>query len=81
MTQAAEQLKAQLAELETKDRAELAHFLLTTLDDEEEDPDAERLWEEELVRRGAEIESGAVEGIPAEEVFAQLRERLAAKQG
>jgi putative addiction module component (TIGR02574 family) len=75
MTQAAEQLKAQLAELETKDRAELAHFLLTTLDEDDEDPDAEQLWDEELARREGDILSGREPGVPAEEVFAKLRER------
>lgn len=70
MTLAAEQLKPQLANLPEGDRAELASFLLESLHDQEA---AESAWDAELERRLKEIESGAVVGIPAEEVFAELR--------
>lgn len=48
------------------------------LDDDFEDDDpaeVEREWEEEIRRRVADMESGAVEFIPAEEVFARIRAR------
>jgi putative addiction module component (TIGR02574 family) len=77
MTQVAEQLKSQLAELDEKDRAELAHFLIRSLDGEADiDTGVDDAWEEEILRRHAEIESGAVEAIPADEVFASIRARL-----
>jgi putative addiction module component (TIGR02574 family) len=74
MTQTAEKLKAELVVLPVADRAELAHFLIRTLD-EEEDPEVEAAWDAELARRGAEIKSDTAEWRPAEEVFARLREK------
>ena len=37
--------------------------------------DVEEAWEEEVERRIDEVESGKVKLIPAEEVFARMRER------
>ena len=74
MTQIAEQLKQQLIRLSAQDRAELAQFLIGSLE-QDEDPDAEEVWSRELDKRTEEIESGRVVGKPAEEVFARLRER------
>jgi putative addiction module component (TIGR02574 family) len=74
MTQAAEKLKEVLVTLPVDDRAELAHFLLRSLD-EEADPDVEAAWDAELTRRDAEIRSGQAELRPADEVFARLREK------
>ena len=67
-----DQLKDQLSRLPIKTRAELAHFLIESLDGETDD-DWEAAWEVELDRRMAEIENGTVVGIPADEVFAALR--------
>ena len=68
----ADQLKDQLSRLPIKTRAELAHFLIESLDGEPDD-DWEAAWEVELDRRMAEVENGTVVGIPADEVFAALR--------
>ena len=38
--------------------------------------EAEKLWAIEIQRRKEEIDSGAVEAIPAEEVFAEIRKRF-----
>jgi putative addiction module component (TIGR02574 family) len=76
MTQIAEQLKVQLSRLPADDRAELAHFLIDTLD-ETTDADAEAAWDIELARREAEIRSGTAVGEPAASVFARIRDRLA----
>ena len=65
-------LKAQLGTLTTKERAELAHFLLCSLD-EEEDDGAEAAWDAVLVRRVEEVQSGKVVGKPAAQVFAERR--------
>jgi putative addiction module component (TIGR02574 family) len=40
------------------------------------DADAEVAWDAELDRRAAEIRAGEVVGKPADQVFAELRERF-----
>jgi len=74
MAIAIEDLKSELAALTVGERAELAHFLIQSLEPET-DEDAEAAWDAELGRRLAEIEGGAAVGKPAEQVFAELRER------
>ncbi len=74
MTEAAERLKSELSQLSLQERAELAHFLIYSLD-EEMDADAEAAWDAELVQRMAEIKSGTAVGEPADKVFAALREK------
>jgi putative addiction module component (TIGR02574 family) len=71
MTEAAEQLKAQLS---MQERAELAHFLIHSLD-EAVDADAEAAWDAGLARRMEEIRSGNAVGEPADQVFAELRKK------
>jgi putative addiction module component (TIGR02574 family) len=73
MTEAVEQLKSQAGALTARERAELAYFLLTTLEPEEEG--AEEAWRVEIARRVAEIRSGQARGRSADEVLAELRER------
>jgi putative addiction module component (TIGR02574 family) len=75
MTEAVENLKVQLGRLTSQERAELAHFLLLSLD-QEEDVDAEAAWEVELARRVTDIKSGKAVGKPAAQVFAELREKF-----
>jgi putative addiction module component (TIGR02574 family) len=74
MTEAAEKLKAQLSQLSMQERAELAHFLIHSLD-AGVDADAEAAWDAELVRRMEEIRSGKAVGEPADKVFAELRKK------
>ena len=74
MSATVQELKNQLGTLPVAQRAELAHFLIESLD-QEPDSDAEAAWEKEVDRRVEEIKSGQVQGIPAEEVFAKLREK------
>lgn len=73
MTQSASALKTQLAELSPEDRAELARFLLDSL--EHSDVQWKEAWIEELDRRRAELRSGQVKAVPGEEVFRKLREK------
>lgn len=79
MTELAEHLKGQLRQLPKEGRAELACFLLSSLDDEplteEEQCEVDEAWEKEIARRVAEIESGKAKMIPAEEVFARMRKK------
>jgi putative addiction module component (TIGR02574 family) len=73
MTAAAEQFKAQLGSLSAEDRAELAYFLLTSLEPEEEG--ADEAWRGEIARRVAEVRGGQVVGKPAAELLKELREK------
>jgi putative addiction module component (TIGR02574 family) len=74
MSEVAEKMKSELGRLPARERAELAHFLIRSLD-EEEDVDAEAAWDAELARRADEIKSGKAMGEPAAKVFAELREK------
>jgi putative addiction module component (TIGR02574 family) len=71
------QLESEALDLPPRERAELAHRLIASLDeDADEDPaEVERAWDEEIRHRLAELEAGTAELIPAEEVFAELRDR------
>jgi len=73
MTQAVEQLKSAAGSLTSSERADLAYFLLSSLDPVEQG--AEAAWHDEIARRVAEIQSGQAIGRSAQEVFAELRER------
>ena len=68
MTIKAQELRAELAELTTQDRAELARFLIQSLDETEEEG-VQAAWDTELQRRAAEIEAGSVAGEPATEIL------------
>jgi putative addiction module component (TIGR02574 family) len=74
MTQVAEKLKTQLAELQSADRAELAQFLIGSLDNDA-DSEASSMWKVEISRRVAEIKSGKAIGISADEVFELIRQK------
>lgn len=74
MTETANNLKSQLLQLGSEDRAELAYVLIRSLDDEPE-TGVQAAWEVELERRWQEMESGKVAGVPAEAVFAELRKK------
>jgi putative addiction module component (TIGR02574 family) len=73
MTETAEHLKAALSQLSREDRAALARFLITSLDEDEADADDDDAWAAEIQRRVEEIDSGKESGIPVEEVLAELR--------
>lgn len=61
-------------ELPESERATLAGLLIKSLEPPA-DPEVEELWAAEAERRWREIESGAVETIPWEEVRARLFRR------
>ncbi len=67
---AAEVLRDAL-ELPTEARAALVDTLLDSLD-AVVDPDAERLWEAEILRRAREIDEGLVTLVPWSDLRAQL---------
>ena len=72
MSASLEQLKSTLSGLPVSERAELAEFLLRTLDSEEEGAKAE--WLALAESRMVEVRAGRVVGIPAEEVLKNLLE-------
>lgn len=61
--------------LPPQQRAELAHKLLLSLEEQNEDEVAEE-WRVEALRRAAEIDSGLVDTVSAEEVRAAARALL-----
>lgn len=72
MSVTAEKMRTELATLTDTERAELAHFLIQSLDSGA-DADAETEWDAELERRAEEIRSGRAAGEPAQKVFSELR--------
>ena len=58
--------------LPMQQRAELAHKLLLSLEDQDEDEIAEA-WRVEALRRSAEIDDGSVKTISAEEASVGVR--------
>ncbi len=69
MSLTAEQIESEALSLPTDARARIARALIESLD---EDAEVERAWQEEVQRRLDDLRSGRVEGIPAEEVFAEI---------
>jgi putative addiction module component (TIGR02574 family) len=64
-------------QLPCEDRARLAVRLLASLEESGESPEEiEKLWLAEAERRFAELRDGTVQGIPARQVFAELRAKL-----
>lgn len=74
MSQAAEELKVELAKLPIPERAELAQFLIHSLE-EGWDVETEAAWDAELTRRATEIKKGEAKGESAHIVFDKLREK------
>ena len=72
MSNSLEQLKATLARLPVAERAELAQYLLRSLDTEE--PNSKAEWLALAESRMEEVRSGQVVGIPADEVLKNLLE-------
>ena len=76
MSMTVEQIEAEVLKLPEQARAELLGRLMRSLADiSVMDPDVAEAWAQEAIRRDEEMESGSVAGIPAEEVFAELRSK------
>jgi len=58
--------------LDPAERARIAHEIIVSLDDEPAEEHVEEAWEQELARRSAEIDSGAVKLEPWSEVRQDL---------
>jgi hypothetical protein len=75
MTENAERMKQEVLQLPEADRAELARFLIESLD-ESEDPDVvEAAWDEELRRRVERIEQRKSRLRAAHQVLAEIRDK------
>lgn len=59
-------------DLSAKERAQLAHDLIASLDDAV-DKEAGTAWDAEIERRVEEIKSGKARGRPAEEILTEIR--------
>jgi len=75
MSETLQQLMPQIKCLSQEDRAELAQLLLNSLEPAEDPVAVKAAWKAELARRGEEIRSGKVIGIPGDEVLADLRKK------
>jgi putative addiction module component (TIGR02574 family) len=74
MSPPAEKLRMELKNLSDAERAELAHFLISSLH-KGSDADADEAWDRELAQRLKQVESGQETGEAAEKVFAELRKK------
>lgn len=70
-----EKVRSEALSLSESERAELAYNLVASLDGPA-DPDAEKAWDAEILRRLAEIDSGAAELIDREELRRRMRARM-----
>lgn len=75
MAKTIEDIENEIRALSTDDRRHLLRELIADLDGDM-DQDVEEAWLVEVERRYKDIKEGCAELIPAEEVFARVRERL-----
>ena len=70
------QIEKEVLRLPSRERIQLAELLISSLDEEEEEPEAERLWIEEAERRYQEYKKGKVKSKPSEKVFKEVHSKL-----
>ena len=75
MTTSLETVEAAAMQLSPEERSELIERLIDTVLPA---PPLHPAWEAEIARRVAEMDAGLVEGIPAEQVFAEMRAMIEA---
>lgn len=78
MTAALKEIEAQALQLSPRERGELIHRLIVSLDGETQES-AEviaKAWDEEIARRMAEIDVGTAVLIPHEQVQAEMEDLL-----
>jgi len=78
MTVDLDQITQEALSLPSDARATLAERLLQSLDDAKLS-EIDKAWIEEAEKRYQELKEGKVAGIPAHEVFTQIREELRCK--
>ncbi len=72
MAQTLDQLKVQIQALTVTERAELADYLFSTF---EVDENLDEVWKDEIAQRLEAIRSGRIVGIPAAIAIKEWRER------
>jgi putative addiction module component (TIGR02574 family) len=74
MTATLDEIESQALQLSPRERGELIHRLIVSLEGPVEDtPEAiAQAWDEEIARRVADMEAGRTHWIPAEEVLARI---------
>lgn len=70
-----EKVRSEALNLSESERAELAHNLVASLDGPSE-PDVEKAWDAEILRRLSEIDSSTANLIDREEFSRRLRARM-----
>ena len=78
MARSLSQIEKEGRSLSTAEKEVLLRVLWEELDGPA-DPEVETAWLREVSRRSAEIDSGAVQGVPADEVFRRLHSQLKMK--
>jgi putative addiction module component (TIGR02574 family) len=78
MTAILEKIEIEALQLSPKERGELIHRLIVSLESEPEDsPEAiAKAWDEEIARRVADMEAGRTEWVPFDEVMTKLRDKI-----
>ena len=74
MATTVDQLAQDALTLSDRERAELAHKLLVSLDGVP-DEGAEEAWDQEIAKRVQSIRDGTAKGRPADEVFRDIESR------
>jgi len=75
MARAVSDIEKEIRELEPAEQEHLLRALLEELDGTP-DSDVEQAWLEEAQRRSGELDTGAVEAVSADQVFAKARAGL-----
>lgn len=78
MATTVEELESLAMQLPVKERSELAHRLIVSIEGKPEGTPEEiaRAWDEEIARRVADMEAGRTRWTPADEVMARLRHKI-----
>jgi putative addiction module component (TIGR02574 family) len=71
-----EEILSDVLQLPPEERAEVAHKLLLSLEEESESPGAEAEWSQELERRAREVLDGTVKTVSWEQIEARITARL-----
>ena len=74
------ELETQALRLSPRERGELIHRLIVSLEGSAEDtPEAiAQAWNEEIARRVADMEAGRTQWIPADEAMSRIRAKISA---
>ncbi len=70
------EIEQAIVKLRPADQRKLATWLEAHLTAAEFDPSVEEAWSAEIERRITELDSGQVQGVPVEQVFARARQVL-----